>query len=486
MPDPAMPVLVGAGISVGGKTNEQEAAALMIDAALAAGLDAGNPRLPAAADRIMVPKGTWSYADPGRLIGAAIGAQGAATWLVDIGIPQQTLINDALGAILAGDARVVIVAGGEARAREQRARRQGRTAAETDQGQVVPDVHLRRPDAEMIAPAEAEAGIVVPVEQYALMENALRAEDGQSIDEHRTAVARLWAGFNAVARHNPRAAFPAPMDADSIAAAGAGNRPLAFPYRKWHASQWNVDQAAALILCSTAAARDFGIPEDRWLFPLAGLESSASISLSRRRGLHAWPAMAVLGAAAEGRLGRPLGEVEHIELYSCFPAAVRIQQRALGLMPERVPTFTGGMAFAGGPFNNFVLQATAELADRLRRQPGTTGLVTTVSGMLTKPGLALWSARTDEDPPLLADLADQAAAATPQVDVRSGYAGPASVVSYTVTYDGEAPARVVIIGESPSGERCVAVARDPALASQAIERELIGARVDVRGASFSP
>jgi acetyl-CoA C-acetyltransferase len=480
-----MPVLVGAGIADPASDNEEEAAALMIDAVLAAGSDAGSPRLLAAADRIVVPQGTWSYPDPGRLVGTAIGATGATTWLVDIGIPQQTLVNDALVTILAGEARVVVVAGGEARAREQRARRQGLVAAETEQGDAVPDVHVRRPDGEMIAPAEIEAGIVVPVEQYAVMENALRDADGQSIEEHRTAIARLWAGFNAVARHNPHAAFPAPMDAPAIAAAGPANRPLAFPYLKWHASQWNVDQAAALVLCSVSAARDFGIPEEHWVFPLAGLESSTSISLSRRRDLHAWPAMGVLGAAAADRLGRPLAEVEHVELYSCFPAAVRIQQRELGLSSERAPTFTGGMAFAGGPFNNFVLQATAELADRLRRQPGTTGLVTTVSGMLTKPGLALWSTRADGQPPLVADLAKQALPATQTVGVTSGYVGPASVVSYTVTYKGQDPARVAIIGETPSGERCVAVAHDPVLAARAVDRELIGDRVEVGGASFS-
>ncbi len=55
-----------------------------------------------------------------------------------------------------------------------------------------------------------------------------------------------------------------------------------------------------------------------------------------------------------------------IEVYSCFPSAVRVQQRALGLDPARVPTVTGGMAFAGGPFNNFVLQATVAVAERLR------------------------------------------------------------------------------------------------------------------------
>ena len=41
--------------------------------------------------------------------------------------------------------------------------------------------------------------------------------------------------------------------------------------------------------------------------------------------------MAVLGRAAERHLGRPLRDIRLAEVYSCFPAAVRVQQRELGL-----------------------------------------------------------------------------------------------------------------------------------------------------------
>jgi acetyl-CoA C-acetyltransferase len=456
----------------------------MIDAVNAAARDAGSASLLAAADRIVVPKGTWSYTDPGRLVAAAIGANRARTWLVDIGIPQQTLINDALRAILQGECEVVVVAGGEARRRAQRAGRGGAEAAETDQQGAEPDRYVSRPEGELIAAAELAARVVAPVEQYALMENALRWADGQSIADHATSIARLWAGFNAVARSNPWAAFPAGMDVEAIATATEANRPLAFPYNKWHASQWTVDQAGALIFCSASAPRRHGVPEDRWVFPLAGLESSAAVSLSRRRDLHAWPAMAVLGRAAALRLGRPLAEVEHIELYSCFPAAVRIQHRELDLSADAVPSFTGGMTFAGGPFNNFVLQATAELVSRLRGQPEAAGLVTSVSGMLTKPGLAVWSARTNGEPPLLADLAQPALAGTKTLDIADDYSGPATVASYTVTYQGMAPARVVVIGDTAGGERCVAVAHDPELAAHAVRDEFSGAPVHVGQGSF--
>ena len=225
-----------------------------------------------------------------------------------------------------------------------------------------------------------------------------------------------------MAAHNPDAAFPQRLDAAGIATPGPHNRPLSFPYNRWHSSQWTVDQASALVICSAERAREVGVPTERWLFPHVALHSSEAVTLTARRHLEEWPAMEVLGRAAAEHLGRPLGELRLTEVYSCFPAAVRVQQRALGLDPDGTPTLSGGMAFAGGPFNHFVLQSLGVLGEKLRAEPAEQGLLTTVSGMLSKPGLAVWSA----GPParhgeaLLADLAAEVLAATevvPVVDV---------------------------------------------------------------------
>ena len=122
-----------------------------------------------------------------------------------------------------------------------------------------------------------------------------------------------------------------------------------------------------------------------------------------------------LRAAAEQHLGGRRTIIQHKEVYSCFPSAVRVQQRELGLAVDGTPTVTGGMAFAGGPFNSFVLHATVEIARRIRAQGGR-GLVTTVSGLLTKPGLAVWGAVPGDGPALVADLTQEVAAATEQVE----------------------------------------------------------------------
>lgn len=480
--DPRTPVLVGVGIS----RRSDEPYRLMEEAVVAAAADAGAPGLLGAIDRIAVPQGLWSYPDPARLVAAAVGAASARTHLGEIGVSQQTLVSQALRAVLAGASDVAVVVGGEARAWAKQAEAAGGRAEETGQDGVTPDVvHPREPD--FIAAPEVAAGLVAPVQQYAIIENALAHAEGWSPGRHRRQVAELWARFNRVATANPDAAFGSPRSAADIATPGPGNRPLAFPYNKWHASQWTVDQAAALLLCSAEVARRHGVPTDRWLFPLVGVDADHAVSLSNRRFLHRWPAMGVLGRAAEERLGRPLAEAELLEVYSCFPSAVQVQQRELGLELDSTPTVTGGMPFAGGPLNNFTYQATAAMAARLREAPDAIGVVTTVCGLLTKPGLAVWSATPDGRPPLVDDLAAVAAEATPTVPVVAEPDGPATVASYTVTYDGEDPARVVVVadlaGDDPA--RCVAVAEDRGLAARAVVEDLIGTPVRVRGTGFA-
>jgi acetyl-CoA C-acetyltransferase len=351
-------------------------------------------------------------------------------------------------------------------------------------------VRTRPPD--FVAPIEVAASIVLPpVLQYALIENALAAAEGLSTEQQRHDVAELWARFNSVAARNPDAAFGAPRRADEIATPSSTNRPLAFPYNRWHASQWTVDEASALLFCSSQRADEAGVPLDRRLYAHVALHCSQAVTLTARRSLHEWPAMAVLGRAAERHAGRPLRELRLAEVYSCFPAAVRVQQRALGLDRAGTPTATGGMTFAGGPFNSFVLTSTAAVGGLLRQDPPELGLVTTVSGMLSKPGLALWSATPPPSPPVLGDLAEDALAATavvPVAETPPTRPTRATVVSFTVTFgggDGLEPVRTAIVAELPDGVRTAATCEDASTAGLAVREGLEGRTVNVKDTTFS-
>jgi acetyl-CoA C-acetyltransferase len=482
---PRTPVLVG----VGTETSSAPLTELLAAAALAAGEDCGIPTLLGATERIHLPQGSWSLTDPARTVARRIGAPTARTHRYEIGVSQQEVIDEALAAIADGSAEVVLVIGGEARRYE-------RTAGpepEPDPGDIrPPDVTVTRPP-DFVAPIEIDAGIVwPPVQQYALIDTALAHHEHLSAATHRDQVASLWARFNAVAQHNPDAAFPAPRTADDIATPGPKNRPLAHPYNLWHSSQWTVDQASALLFCSAERAAAAGIPADRWVFPRVALHSSQAITLTARRDLHAWPAMGILGRTAAAHLGLPLHHIPQGEVYSCFPAAVRVQQRELGLDPDGTPTLTGGMSFAGGPFNNFVFLATATMARTLRQQPGDLGLVTTVSGMLSKPGLAVWSCTppTTAQPLLTADLGHEAAGQTAVLPVVTAdqATGPAQVVSYTVTFDPDDPLRanrVAIVADRADGSRAAATCDNASIAHAALTESLIGQTVSLARTTFT-
>jgi len=149
-----------------------------------------------------------------------------------------------------------------------------------------------------------------------------------------------------------------------------------------------------------------------------------------------------------------------------------------------VPTITGGETFAGGPWNNFVLQATAAMVERLRVHRDAKGLVSTVSGIVNKPGLAVYATQPDPAPLLLGDLADQADRATPRVELIAGYRGPARVAAYTVTYEQAEPTKCTIIADTPSGTRCMASCDDAAVARHATREELVWTTVDVDDIRF--
>ncbi|CAN5469674.1 acetyl-CoA acetyltransferase [soil metagenome] len=490
--DPSTPVLIGVGTahhvppagSGDDATHLPDPLDMMESAARSAIEDTGAAghlqTLLSRISMVAVPEGNWVYGDPARTSADRLGCIDARTVRVELGVPQHAPIRAAIEGIAAGTLEAALIVGGEAKASQLAVQRAGGTPAGTIPDGAEPDERWA-PQGEIVAAAEISAGIWAPVEQYACIDAALRHAEGVSLDTHLDQIADLWHGFNQVAATNPLAAFGEPRSREFLRTAGACNRPLAFPYAKWHSTQWAVDQAGAMVLTSVGSARELGVPTDRWVFPRVALESSLSLSLTKRADMHRWQAMEVLGRAAAGHLDLPLSQIEHVEMYSCFPAAVRVQQRALGFDPATVPTILGGMPFAGGPFNNFTYQSTAAIVDRVRQDPGSLGLVTTVSGLLTKPALAVWS--TEPGPTLVADLGFEAAAATPTRDVTDQARGTGTIASYTVTYRGDAPASSFVIADLPDGGRWIGTSQDADLLSAGVSTELIGTSATIDGAT---
>ena len=414
------------------------------------------------------------------------GRTQARSHLADVGILQTAVMGDAAAAIASGAADVVAVVGGEAKYRGLRASITGIDAPDTDQGGAEPD-EFATPHGMIISRAEIDTGLVMATHHYAMIENARRFADGQTIAEHRDEMAGLWSRFAQVAASNPDAWFRDGLSAEAIATPANGNRMLAWPYTKWHNSQWNVDQAAALIFCSAGTARALGIPSDRWVFPWAAAESNHMVAVTERPEPHRSPGFALAGRALGDYLGVAPSEADHVDLYSCFPIAVRTQALEMGISGDRDLTVTGGMTWAGGPLNNYVIQAAVKMAQELRADPGSTGLLTSISGMITKQGAGMWSAEPPAQPFANLDVTEAVAVELQPKSYRTGDNEQAEVVSYTVIWGRDDPERAVAIGEFPDGARTLVVSAAPDVMATAIVEEMCGGSIIVSAdGSFAP
>jgi acetyl-CoA C-acetyltransferase len=441
-----------------------------------AGADTGAAGVLERIDLVLVPKGIWPYRDPGRAAAAQVGSPGARSVLADVGILQQTLFSRAGDAIASGDADVVLIAGTEAKQREVLAARAGITLDVVDPSSGEPD-ELMVPDAEILSRAEIERDLAVPVHQYAVIESAIAHAAGRTPVEQHARVSELWARFAAVAAANEEAWDRTGYDADAIGTPGPGNRMLATPYTKRLCSQWNVDQAGAVLLMAAETAEALGVPRDRWVFAHGAAESNHMVTLPRRVDLHRWPAFEAV-ADALGLTDAGAAPLDVVELYSCFPAAVQVQAGVLGLPIDAPLTITGGMTFGGGPLNNAVIQGMVALTRRLRAEPGACGLITSVSGLLTKPGASLWSTEEPAERFRPVDVSDVARANTATVELLPDATGPGTIAGATVLYEDGAPNRAVAIVDVAGG-RTVAVCRDADVVGDMVATDWVGRAVDV-------
>lgn len=482
--DDATPVVVGAAEIVHRDEPGFEptsATALMVEAVRAA---LGNTALGPAVGAVLVPHGTWTESDPGRAVAAAIGAPGARSIRTELGVLQQSSLMRAATDVAAGVCDVAVVVGAENRWSGVVCGKQGIAvpAAPDDAVRSEPD-ELIEPDGMIIAQVEIERNLTTAAHQYAIIESALRHSLGRSNGAHQRALGELWSRFARIAATAPAGWDRRALGADDIAYESPTNRRIAAPYPKWLVSQWNVDQAAALVVTTVGVARRHGIDPSHWVFPLAMAESNAIIHLTTRVDLHRWPAARYAGEAALDAAGVELAAVGPVDLYSCFPAAVEVQAIELGLSLERDLTLTGGMTFGGGPFNNYALQGAAAMVRAVRDAAGPTiGLTSAVSGLLTKPGVTVWSNAAPRAPFAALDVSAEADRRTDRLPIDADLVGPATVVGATVVPAPDGTSTTIAVVEADH-VRSVVQSRDPHVAeafggSDPVERRVV---VDARG-----
>lgn len=259
---------------------------------------------------------------------------------------------------------------------------------------------------------------------------------------------------------------------------------MTLPYTKVLNSNIQVDQAAALILCSDEVARELGIARDRWVFPHAAGHAYDHWFVSERDTLTSSPAIRFAGRAALEAAGVGIDEVAHLDIYSCFPSAVQIGCAELGIDPwrdTRPLTVTGGLTFAGGPGNNYVTHAIASLVERLREDPDALGLSTAVGWYLTKHAVGVYGAREPRGPFTASHVQDEVDA-TPRREVAAGVAGRAEAESVSVVYSREGEPTVgSLTALLDDGRRALAKTADPDVLGAITAGPVAGAEVHLDG-----
>ncbi|MXO85815.1 acetyl-CoA acetyltransferase [Altererythrobacter aurantiacus] len=468
LPQPErIPVLVGVGQINDRPARNAEglnARELMIAALQEAERDAGGGWL-AQCDRLaLVTQWSFRQLNPvAKEVAEAIGARPAT--LYESGMPKgdspMRLLNEAANAIGAGEARIAAIAGGEALRTAAALAREGKGpsnpfAKSEDGGEQPLNSDSPRPE----RPFAHRYGLVMPADVYPLYENAGRAAYGQTLAEGQAESGTLWSKMSQVAADNEQAWLRESLTHEEIIRPSASNRRMAFPYTKFLVANAAVNQGAAMIVTSLAEARRRNIPEKRIIHIGLGAAAHEADDYLKRDSYAASAGMKVTLERVPALNGLAAKDLDHVELYSCFPCVPKMARRVLGFDEERPITVFGGLTFGGAPIGNYMSHAAASMTDLLRREGGT-GLLFANGGYATHNHAIVLSAE-----PLLAasfpqnfDFQAEADALRGEIpELNEDYAGPAVIETYTVLYDRSgAVEHGIIVARTNDGRRTLAI-----------------------------
>jgi len=412
-------------------------------------------------------------ANPARAILEIVGGQG-----------PQHLISELAAEIAAGRSEVAMVFGSDA---TSTLRYFARAEAKPDFTETVDgDLEDRGQGIEkLVSRYTVSHGLTNAPVQYALLENARRAGTGLGPAEYRRQMGELFAPFTKVAASNPFAAAPVERTVDELITVTERNRMISEPYPRLLVSRDQVNQGAAALLMSVAAARRLGVPEENWVY-LHGHADTEEQSLLERPDLGHAPSavMAVRDALTMAGIG--IDDIATFDLYSCFPVPVFNICDGMGIATDdpRGLTRTGGLPFFGGAGNNYSMHAVAETVAEMRSAPGQFGLVGANGGVLSKYSVGIYSTTPVEWKPDRSAQLQAQVANWPTQSVTEDAAGDATIETYTVRRDGEAPTGIIIGRLAADDSRFLANTEDEELIALLIDGEPLGRKVRVRSFDY--
>jgi acetyl-CoA C-acetyltransferase len=420
---------------------------------------------------------TWQYDDPPARLADALGISPRHSYYSGIGgTTPQVLVSHVAEQILTGQLDVALVCGAEALATQRRYKRRG----ERYPYRFKPEERRPFPWEAPFHPAEVAHDVFQAWLTFAIFDNARRGHMGIGLDEYRHELGALLAPFTEVAAANQLAWFPLARSADEIITATPENRMVGYPYTKYMVSIMDVDMAAAVILASHEAADALGVPPERRVYLRGWCYTTDPTYVAEHEEMWRSPAMAAAADEALRVGGVGVDDVAHLDVYSCFGSSVNFARDALGLADNdsRSLTVTGGLPYHGGAGSDYMTHSIATMADVLRRDPGSYGLVSGVGMHMTKHVYGLYSTEPGPIAPPEQERVQAAVDAEGKREVRDVYDGAATVAAYSVVHGREGdPEWGVVVCDLPEGDRGYGKVLDPDLLASAETEELIGRKV---------
>lgn len=476
------PILVGVGQVLNRIQDLSEALEpleMMWEAIQLAEIDADAGKFLRHVQSIRVVRGMWSYQNPAKLIGQRLGATNFETVGTLIGGNQnQAVINTTACEIRDGKLDLVLITGAENGNSSTKARKQGIQLPQSE----APGSYDRVIGAEQQPEHhefEVARGIQRAIQVYPMYDNRIRYTRGETINQHLDRVSKLWSRFNNVGLRNPNAWVQTDMTAEEIRTPSESNRPISFPYTKFMNANMSVNMGAALIMTSAKRAKDLGIPESKWVFPLAGVKGYDHFSASVRDEFDTSPGIRAVAASLLDHSDVTADKLDYVDLYSCFPSAVQVAAKEYGFSEQRDLTVTGGLTFGGGPLNNYVMHSIARTVELLRDHPGGKALVTANGGNIYKHVHGTYG-KEPPNRPFVSDDVQPQIDALPSRTCLGSYNGPANIESYTVMYDGFRPSIGHVACRTTGDERTWVNTTDPYLVSAMTTEEFCGRSVYVK------
>lgn len=484
--DPRTPVLVGGGqftqrTAREGKIRESLSPIEMLAKAARLALadsDAGD-ELARALDTVAVVRFTAdSPGDQGRLpkrmfrnppasVAKHLGITPRRTlYTATGGNTPQWLVNRTAEEIANGECEAALLVGAEYIATLLGAMKQGidlgwSNSPDADPGGDPEEIGDTRPGT---SEYERRYGLHFPVNTYPLFENAIRGQRGHTPDVHLKWLGEFFSPFSRVASENPDAWFPNYRSPADISTPSDKNRFVGFPYTKYLCAVIEVDMAAAVVMTSVAKARELGIPESKWVFLHGCADANDLWHVTERANYYSSPAIREIGRRAFEMAGIGVDDLSCIDLYSCFPSAVQLGCKELGVAENdlRGLTVTGGLPYFGGPGNNYVMHSIVTMMEKLRANPSTYGLCTGNGWYVTKHSAGIYSTKPTEGSWRRADpksyQRDLDAMAHPKFIEQPN--GRGVVETYTVVTDRKGKRFGIVVGRDEQNRRFLATTPD--------------------------